>query len=526
MRSRAMVSVWICLGCLATGSIAQAQEKQDDEVKKLREAVDRLRDRLDEIEREKAAPTPAPAPARAPAPAPAPAPGSEQTDADRALDEALAESEMRKDPTAAAKPVQSDIASGRVGPANLRLIDVSLDILAAAGSSTERNEEVEILQAGGHDPRRRGFTLQQAELSLTGAVDPYFKAEGHVIYFITPEGESEVELEEAFFQTLSLPAGFLIEGGHFFTEFGRINPQHPHSWDWLDQPVISSRLFGADGMRNPGFRVGWLSPLPWFSELHFGMQNAEGETMASFNGEGLAHGHGEEETEEEAFTDGIAGRQIVDRDVRTWEDFVYLARFVNGFDVTDTVSMSLGASALFGPNNTGTDGWTHIYGGDLVVKWRPESTQQRWPFVIWQTELMWRDFHADSFEFTDEGDPDDPADDEDVRLASDVIQDYGLYSQLLWGFIQRWAVGFRYEFARGSSGASLDGGAEIDREEDPFRDDRHRLAPLLVFHATEFSRLRLQYNCDCADHLGGGDDAHSVWFGVEVLYGAHPAHGY
>jgi hypothetical protein len=53
---------------------------------------------------------------------------------------------------------------------------------------------------------------------------------------------------------------------------------------------------------------------------------------------------------------------------------------------------------------------------------------------------------------------------------------------------------------------------------------RWRIAPLVVFSPSEFSRLRLQYNIDDADHLD--EVAHSVWLGLEVLIGAHPAHSF
>ena len=42
---------------------------------------------------------------------------------------------------------------------NLRLIDLSLDALVAASSSSKREEGLQTLQGGGHDPRKRGFTL-------------------------------------------------------------------------------------------------------------------------------------------------------------------------------------------------------------------------------------------------------------------------------------------------------------------------------------------------------------------------------
>ncbi len=137
-------------------------------------------------------------------------------------------------------------ARAEEGPV-VRLIETSVDVLVAGGSSTEDDEGIESLQGGGHDPKRRGFTLQQAELSLSGAVDPYVEGETHIVF-----GEDEVELEEAFMTTTSLPGGLEVRAGQYLTEFGRLNSTHPHSWAWIDQPVIASRLLGGDGSRAPG----------------------------------------------------------------------------------------------------------------------------------------------------------------------------------------------------------------------------------------------------------------------------------
>lgn len=501
------------------GRAQDAAPEEEEALRRLDRRIDELRRELDELRARRAVRTGA-------APA-APA----ETDDTAALERALADLERERGATRegeervprAPEPPTGDIWSRRVGGVNLRLIDLSLDVLAAAGGSTERNEEIEQLQGGGHDPRRRGFTLQQLELSGMGAVDPYFRAEGHMVWFITPEGEPEVELEEAFFQTLALPGGLQLEGGHFLTEFGRINPLHSHAWTFLDQPVILTRLFGGDGMRGPGVRLGWLTPLPWFAELHLGLQNADGETMTSFLGEGVAHGHGTEEEDKELFEEGIGGTPIVERDVRSLEDLVYLARLENGFDLGDAIAAKLGFSGLVGPNNSGAEGKTFVLGADAVLKWKPPGQARGWPFLVWQSEIAYRQFRADRFSFFDAGDdPLDPQDDVAIALGRRRLEDWGFYTYAYWGFVDRWAVGLRYEYASGS-GASLEGGEPIDRNRDPFRDDRHRLSPLLAYHPTEFSRIRLQYSYDRADRLAG-DDAHSVWLGIEVLFGAHPAH--
>ena len=119
----------------------------------------------------------------------------------------------------------------------MRLIDVSLDVLVAAGTSTATDDQLQVLESGDHDPRKRGFTLQNVELSFMGAVDPYFNAEAHIVYSIDPiTGDSKFELEEAFFTTQKLPYGLQLKGGQFITEFGIINAQHPHQWDWEDAP--------------------------------------------------------------------------------------------------------------------------------------------------------------------------------------------------------------------------------------------------------------------------------------------------
>ena len=129
----------------------------------------------------------------------------------------------------ATRATRTDLLSRQAGGGRLRLLDLSMDALFGAGTSTEDDESLQTLQGGGHDPRKRGFTVQNIELSLTGAVDPYLTGEAHLVFFLDPlSGETHVELEETFLTTTSLSHGLQLEAGHFFTEFGRLNPRHPH----------------------------------------------------------------------------------------------------------------------------------------------------------------------------------------------------------------------------------------------------------------------------------------------------------
>jgi hypothetical protein len=397
---------------------------------------------------------------------------------------------------------------GSLGP--FRLYDLSFDLLSAVGTSTERDESLQNLQAGGHDPRKRGFTLQNAEMALLGAIDPYFRAETNLIWFIDPlEGESVFELEEAFLTTTSLPYGLELEFGQMFSEFGRINPTHPHSWDFVDQPLILSRMFGPDGIRAPGARLGWLMPLPWFAELHLGVQNANGEAMASF----LAN--------DEFFAErAIGGRPFSEREVRSLADMVYLLRLFQSWQLDDSTTLAFGGSALFGPNATGNGARTDIYGVDLTLTWNDGQGGRQAKDLVWQSEIVYRNYEAAAF--VDEGDPDVSGD--ETAVGAEDLRDWGFYTQLAYRFVPSWRVGLRFEHATGE-GSNWDSGTAslVGRGADPFRDDRYRISPLLQWQATHFSRIRLQYNYDEADHLEEGS-AHSVWLGFEVALGDHAAH--
>ena len=472
-----------------------------------------------------------------------------ETPAASALDEAIADLEA-----AAAQPQQParlQLPTGR--SPQLRLIDVSLGVLLFAGFSTENDASIATLQGGGHDPKTRGYTLGQAELSLSGAVDPYFTAEAHILSVISPNsGEATFELEEAFMATTGLPLGLQLEVGYFLTEFGIINPQHPHVWDWLDMPIANTRMFGGDGMRQAGFRASWLLNTPWFSQLHVGMQHATGVTMASFLGGEIAHAHGGDDghghggegedahAEEEADAHaghthavadehgedehddheieggpGIGGRPIIAQDIRKLKDFVYLMRWENAFDLSDDLTAVFGASSLLGPNSSGRAGSTWIYGLDMKWRWQPANSFRGYPFLLWQTEYMRRDYEAAaaSVDVTlEDGDM------ESVVLPADTLEDWGMYTQLLYGPMINLTVGMRLEYADGRGVGYGHGG----RDGDPFRNERYRVSPLIQWRTSEFARIRLQYNYDHAAHLE--EYAHSVWMGFEWMYGAHPAH--
>jgi hypothetical protein len=356
---------------------------------------------------------------------------------------------------------------------------------ADGGWSSESN--VRSLQLGDHEPRVRGFTIPNTELTLDGAVDPYFKGFANLVYKLDEEGETGVELEEAFFLTSSLPWNLQVKAGQFFTEFGRQNSLHPHAWAFVDQPLILNRLLGPEGLRGAGARVSWLIPTPWYAEAMVTIQNGVGGTAFSFRSDESGEIHGGAQQE---------------RETRRLSDFVIVPRIATSFDLTSTQTVLIGASAALGPNNSGPDARTTIVGADLYWKWKSARANQGFPFVSWQTEALARRYHA--ADRLSAGDP-------SVVLGAETIKDWGLYSQVLWGIKPRFVAGLRGEYAESNPAAySPLLGA-----------DRVRVSPSFTWYPTEFSKLRFQYNFDHRARIGRD---HSLWIQVEFLLGAHASH--
>jgi len=408
-------------------------------------------------------------------------------------------------------------------------MDIGLVGTIAMGGSTAKDIEGGT-QLGGHDPNQRGFTLQGLEATFSGAVDPYFRGNANLTFGIDSEGESLFELEEAWLETVSLPGNLQLRAGQIFTEFGRHNPTHLHSWSFVDVPLVNGRFLGPDGLRNPGVRLSWLAPLPVFAELSLGIQDSHGETATSFRSSGHSHGD-----EEEAGLPLGYRHPDNDRGVSGLGDLLFSPRYAMSFDLADTQVLLGGVSAAFGPNSRGGQGAgetvTQIYGLDLTWKWKPARQQGGFPFVLLQAEGMFRKYDAGRFDWDEDGDGAvSPGEVVDVGTAlpavlqGETLTDYGFYTQALYGFKKGWVAGLRFDYVDGEradyerANLSLDGDA---LGSDPERAMRWRLAPSLTWYPTEFSKVRLQYNYD--DRDGVGVD-HSVWLQLEFLLGAHAAH--
>lgn len=371
-----------------------------------------------------------------------------------ALDAALgADAEAREDVTpATTRPTGVAAVLQSLNP-NISLI---LDVAASYFSA-------EPLQVGAHDPSRTGFTFQQLEMHLDSNVDPYFRLDANIVF--SPFG---VEVEEAYATSLDLPAGLQLRAGQFLTRFGRVNNTHPHSWHFVDQPIVNGKMLGGEGSRGLGLEVSWLTPLPWYVELVASANDPAGAATARsfYGGQDL----------------GIDG----------FEDILYTLAVKQFFSLDDDWSLLWGLSTQLGPNPTGNGNRTALYGSDLHLRYRPLEHAGRTSVEL-TVEGMYRS----------------------RQVPDDALRDWGMYAQLVWQIDSEWELGSRYDYVSGVADDYLD----------PAEDsERHRVAVAATYYPSHFSRVRLQGAWDAPSWRD--DPIWTTTLALEVLIGAHGAHSY
>ncbi|KAB2640495.1 MAG: hypothetical protein DVB25_03890 [Verrucomicrobia bacterium] len=367
-------------------------------------------------------------------------------------------------------------------------LNISFDAVVVGAASTTPN--LNTLEVGDHDPQQRGFNARNVELALDGAVDPFFEGFANIVFKLDNNNQTQVEVEEAFGQTTNLPYGLQMKAGQFFTQFGRINPNHPHSWDFVDAPLVQGLLLGPDGLRGVGAQLAWVIPVPFYAQAIVALQNGQGGTGYSFRNPGDT-GTFFERTTINRQTDGIT-------------DLVITPRLEASVDLTSTQTLLGGVSAALGPNDTGYRSATQIYGVDLFYKWKPADAEGGWPFVKWQSEAMVRRFEAGQGL-------------DNLYPVGETFRDWGAYSQVVWGFYKGWAAGLRGDYMHMQTS---------DVTNDAQRQSRSRISTDLTWYPSEFSKFRLQYNFDMlqSNAFLPSRDENSVFLLYEIALGAHGAH--
>jgi hypothetical protein len=344
-------------------------------------------------------------------------------------------------------------------------------------------------EAGGHEHGGgRGFSLDHTELTISGNVDPYFRG-----YAVLAVADEEVEVEEAWFQTLALGEGFTAKGGRFLSGVGYANEQHPHAWDFADQSLMYRALFG-EHLRQDGVQLRWLAPTDTFLEL--GAEAARGQSFPGSEAGGDRNGAGIAAVF--AKIGGDVGAS------HAWRAGInYLAARPVDREGHFHDANEVEAHTVF-------TGDSKAWIADFVWKWAPFGNPTQRNFK----------FQAEYFQREEDGSllcEDNTADGGACTGLADAYRtkQSGWYAQAVYQFMPRWRAGYRYD--RLDSG-TVDFGAN-PLENEAFKPKRHSV--MLDYSPSEFSRFRLQ--------LARDESMHDVTDNQVILQyvhslGAHGAH--
>jgi hypothetical protein len=420
----------------------------------------------------------------------------------QALEKRLAEAEARvgnAEQTAAAPatPPPAPSAAASASAFNPAISLILQGTYARTSQDPNKFAITGFVPSGGEvGPPKRSFGLGESELFITANIDPYFR--GALIAALT--SENELEVEEAFFQTLSLPAGVTLKGGRFLSGIGYQNEIHQHAWDFQDAP-LPYKAFLGNRFQQDGVQLKWVAPTPVFLEL--GAEIGSGRSFPSNdqnkNGASayalLAHMGGD-------IGDSYAWRAGV--------SYLRTSSTNRTFNDVD----SLGA-----PVTNGFTGRSRLWIADAVLKWAPNGNAT-YTNVKLQAEYFRRKENG-SLTFDDSA---------GTALFGTLTDSFrtsqsGWYAQGIYQFIPRWRVGYRYDALR--SGTTdigiVNNGLGPSAADFPVLASHNPTRNTLMFDfsPTEFSRLRLQLAQD-KSRLGATDNQVILQY-IHSL-GPHGAH--
>ena len=113
--------------------------------------------------------------------------------------------------------------------------------------------------------RDQGLALGHSDLSVHGPLGAHASAQGTLAVH-QHDGKVELELEELFVQSRSLPAGLQVRAGRFASQLGYLNEQHPHADDFVERPLLYRAFLGGHWV-DDGVRLNWTAPTDTYLRL-------------------------------------------------------------------------------------------------------------------------------------------------------------------------------------------------------------------------------------------------------------------
>jgi hypothetical protein len=336
-----------------------------------------------------------------------------------------------------------------------------------------------LLDAGAGLPSE-GLSLDETELAISANVDDKFYGFMSAAIEQT-DGETSVEAEEVYFETLALPHGLKVKAGRFLSDVGYLNPIHAHAWDFDDAPLAYTAMLNT-AYADTGVQVRWVVPAALLVEI--GGELLRGDSFPAADG---AASGGTGASTLFVHVGGDVGAQS------SWRaGLSHLAADANG------------RASAFDDGIAAFTGSSDLTIADFVWKWAKNGNARDRNYVV-QAEYLRRRERGALDVITTLGD----------ELGAYSGTQRGFYAQGVYQFRPRWRVGARYDRLDASNAADANVGLPVAGDHRP-----SRVSIMGDFSNSEFSRLRLQVNRD----RSRPETDNQVVLQYLMSLGAHGAH--
>lgn len=329
--------------------------------------------------------------------------------------------------------------------------------------------------------RSEGWGLSHTELALKQQLGSWMTGKLTAV-MESNEEETDFSIEEAYLQTLALPAGLTLRGGRFLSDIGYLNGQHPHADSFVERPLMYRAFLGGH-YYDDGLGLSLVMPTDLYWRI----------SAEVFDGDSLS----------ETDTGQTVGTWVVSTtfggdlsDSQSWQAGLSYLRnrtLLADTDHDDHDHEEHGHS--HGAEYTGE----HLYAADLVWKWAPKGNNRNQQLIL-------------SAEYARASDINE--------FASSNEYHEGWYGSAVYRFTPQWSAGLRY----GRIDVQLGHG-------DHFHEGAlDETSVMLAWNPSHTQTLRLQYT---------HQDVHKDWHETfdeaadDVLtlqyvisFGAHDAHAF
>jgi len=334
-----------------------------------------------------------------------------------------------------------------------------------------------------------GFNLNHLELTCSGYVDPAFKAQAGIA--VNTNG---AEIHEAFIETMNFPGGLAVKYGKFFSDFGRVNPQHAHEYEFVKGPLVNNLFFGPHGINDIGLQLSWLLPTPLYMLL--GIEGFQGNNESMFPYE----------------ENDILPKRNGPRIGIGWLKFAPDLPDAHGIQVGFSYGLGIRQESHDGDSDGTEDHWLDgnaaFWGMDLVYKYDSNQAYGKGDFTF-QMEYLRRNIDMTVVEHM--------LDPVMIGKQKKDKQD-GYYFQAVYGFAPCWRLGMRWEQVGVINETQLPTGAV----EKPGASSR--LTLMTDFSYSEFSRWRIELSRGSYVTEEKTEDVWAVMMQLQVSVGIHGAH--